>query len=296
VSWDLALSPGAHRLIAKAETEKSIGLSDPVDVAATSPIVNQPKLYVLAVGVSANQRPELRRTFASADAQAVGTTLNNQPVRTFSEIQVRIVIEPLVTRFNLEEGFRWLQQSMTPDDVGVVYFAGQALRDQQDVIYFQHQESRAGDPAAGLPDRTLRDYLKRTAGNLLLILDIMERDENADATPIAGAVGLTPQFERRSSGDLVRQLASEDYGVAVLCMSSIAETTGDAAAPNRSPFAQSIIDGLSGRADANSDGVIDSKELVMFVRGDIKGRSTNSQGLLGALPVLGKAFPVARRR
>ena len=297
ITWELALSPGPHRFVAKADSERSIGLSDPVDATIGAAAANRPRLLVLAVGVSGNQRPDLRRTFASVDAQAIGNALNNQPMRQFSDIQVRIVIDPLVTRFNLEEGFRWLQQTMTADDVGIVYFAGYVLRDQQDTLYFQHQESRIGDPAAGMPDRTLLDYLRRTAGNLLLVLDVVERDEDAQNNPLAPTPGPTPgSYERLSTSDLVRSLASEDYGVAVLAMTSRSETAGDAVVPSHSPFAQSILDGISGKAEANSDSVIDFKELINFVRTDIKARSTNSSGLATAVPALVKAFPIVRRR
>ena len=296
VTWELTLPPGPHRLVAKADSDRSIGLSEQVSVTVGSPIANRPRLFVLAIGVSGNQRVDLRRRFASADAQAIGSAFSNQSNREFSDVQVRVVTDPLVTRLNLEEGFRWLEQTMTSDDVGIVYFAGQALRDQQDSIYFQHQESRFGDPAAGLPDQTLREYLKRMPGKLLLVLDLMERDENAQAAP--SLVNPTPIGfgERRSSADLIRQLASEDYGVAVLATTSSVETSPDSAVPANSPFARSIVDGLSGKADTNSDGLIDVKELILFVRTDLKQRTNGTQSPAGALPSLIPSFPIARRR
>ena len=133
-------------------------------------------------------------------------------------------------------------------------------------------------------------------GKLLLVLDLVERDENAQAAP--GLVNPTPLGfgERRSSADLIRQLASEDYGVAVLATTSSVETAPDASVPANSPFARSIVDGLAGKADANSDGLIDVKELILFVRADIKQRTNGTQSPVGALPTLIPSVPVARRR
>jgi WD40 repeat protein len=294
VVWDISLSPGSHRLVAKAESDRSIGLSDPADVSTASPVANSPRLFVLAIGVSGNQRPDLRRAFASPDAQALGVALGNQRVGQFSDIQVRTIIDPLVTRFNFEDGFQWLKQSMTPDDVGIISFAGRVLRDQHDSLYFQHQESRFGDPAAGFSDRTLLDYVRKTPGKLMLILDVLEHDENAASTfPAVGSP--TPAYERRSLADLIRQVASEDYGVTVLAQTGSAESAADATTPANSAFARSVIDALSTKGDTNSDGVVDSRELVQFVRTDMKQRSASSF-ITGAVPSLMKPFPIARPR
>ncbi|MBS0201259.1 MAG: hypothetical protein JSS49_00060 [Planctomycetes bacterium] len=294
VTWELTLPPGPHQLVAKADSDRSIGLSEPLTLTTGSPIANVPRLLVAAIGVSGNQRPDLRRTFAAADAQAFGAAFANQPNREFRDVQVRIVTDPLVTRFNIEEGLVWLQQTMTPDDVGIVYIACQALRDQHDSVYFQHHESRYGDPAAGMSDTTLRDSLKKTPGKLLLVLDLIERDENAQAVP--GAASPTPitTLERRTTADLVRQLASEDYGVAVLAMISGTESSADATVPANSPFARSLLDGLSGKADTNSDKVVDLKELIQFVRADVKQRTNGRQSPLSALPALVPSFHLVR--
>ncbi|MDB5341772.1 MAG: repeat-containing protein [Schlesneria sp.] len=289
MTWQLTLSPGPHQLIAKADSERSIGLSDPVDLNVLSPIAKTPRLFALVVGVSGNQRADLRRTFASADAQAIGAMLGNQPPRHFSDIQVRVVTDPLVTRFNFEEGFRWLQQVMTADDVGVIYFAGQVLRDQHDSLYFQHQESRFGDPAAGLSDHTLKGYLKKIPGKLFLVMDLIARDENSQT---AVSPALPPSYERRFVTDLVRELAEEDFGVAVVAAIGSSEQPASATAPNRSVFAQAFLDNAVAKADTNMNKVIDVTELIAAVRKDLGQRLPSTTTLTAAMPTLVKAFPI----
>ena len=274
---------------------QTVALSDPLPVTVGSPVANRPRLFVLAIGVSGNQRADLRRTFASADAQAIGSLFANQTNRDFSDTQVRVVTDPLVTRFNLSEGFRWLAQESTPDDTVIVVFAGQALRDQHDKIYFQHQESRFGDPAAGLPEDSLSDHLQHVRGQVLLILDVVERDENAQAVPGLAAPSQKMPGERATCADLIRRLAGEDYGITVLAMTRQVETGPDATVPANSPFARSILDGLAGKADTNSDGVVDMKELVQFVRSDVKQRTNGNQIPMAGLPTLVPNVPIARR-
>jgi hypothetical protein len=194
-----------------------------------------------------------------------------------------------VTRFNFEEGFRWLQQVMTSDDVGVIYFAGQVLRDQHDSLYFQHQESRFGDPAAGMSDHTLKGYLKKIPGKLFLVMDLIARDENSQT---AVNPTLPPSYERRFVTDLVRELAEEDYGVAVLAAIGSSEPSASATAPNRSAFVQALLDSASAKADTNANKVIDVTELIAVVRKDLSQRLPSTTVLTAAMPTLIKAFPI----
>lgn len=67
------------------------------------------------------------------------------------------------------------------------------------------------------------------------------------------------------------------------------------ATSGRSPFAQSVLDGLSGKADANADTLVDIKELVQFVRADVKQRTNGDQKTAAAIPSLQPLTPINRR-
>lgn len=299
MTWTVRLTPGRHQLAVKAESDRSIGLSEVVPVATVMEQAALPRLFVLAIGVSANQRADLRRPFAAADAQAIAAAFAKQPTRDFRDVQVRLQVDLQVSRFQFEDGFRWLQQNMTPDDIGIVYYAGYALRDSQDSLFFQHQESRFGDPAAGLSETVLRTIFQQTAGRLLLLMDVITRDESpATAPPVVSQAPTREHIlppERRSIHDAIGQLASEDFGVAVLANVNDREAAANLAASGRSPFAQSVLDGLSGKADANADTLVDIKELIQFVRNDVKQRTNGDQKTAAAIPQLQPLTPVNRR-
>jgi|GEM_PF-1583905 WD40 repeat protein len=297
IPWKVTLPPGVHQLVLKAESDRSIGLSAPLPVVVAPEPSILPRLFVMAIGVSFNQRSDLNRPYATEDAKAIANAFMKPPSSGFSDVQVRLTTDLQVSRYNLEEGFQWLQQNMTSNDVGIVYYAGQALRNADDSIYFQHRESRFGDPAAGLSDRSLLTYLQKTPGRLLLLLDVIMRDESPQTSSLPNPENPTSQLplERRSIEDLIRQLASEDYGVAVLANVSIREAASSLAVSGHSPFAQSILDGLSVKGDANMDGAIDVKELIQYVQTEVKKRTNGEQKTMSARPSLVPSFSIGRR-
>lgn len=288
MSWRLTLSAGNHQLAVKAESDRSTGISDVVSVEVTPLQALLPRLFVLAIGVSANQRPDLRRPYAAADAQAIATILSKQSPN-YRDIHVRTLTDLQVTRWKFDDAFRWLQQNMTSDDVALIYYSGYVLRDTHGDLYFQHVESRPVDPAAGVVDRELQTLLQQTRGQLFLMLDVIPRDESPPTAapsvpPAPTPIDRIPQ-ERRSMDDLIRQLASEEIGVAVLANIGPREAAQNSLA-GRSPFAQSILDGLSGKADVDGNGSTTIKELIQFVRTDVKQRTNNDQTASAAVPAL----------
>ena len=72
-SWSVRLTPGTHQLMVKADTAKSYGLSEPLEVTY---VVEQgsaelPSLYVLAVGISKYQCKDLVLNYGALDAQGL---------------------------------------------------------------------------------------------------------------------------------------------------------------------------------------------------------------------------------
>jgi uncharacterized caspase-like protein len=152
-------------------------------------------------------------------------------------------------------------------------------------LFLQHQESRPGDPAAGLSETVLASYLQKTAGKVVLLLDVIDND----------AIG-TPgnSRERRSLDDLVRLLGTDEYGVTAISATTAREASKDMPSGGHSVFAQAILNGLAGKADANSDGTIDVKEFSQYVRSDVKKLTSDAQRPAISHPSLVHHFPLFR--
>jgi WD40 repeat protein len=279
-NWTVTLLPGKHRLTAKALSTRSAGLSEDLDVNYALDRAGLPRLFVIAMGISAYERPDLRRTFPAADAQAIATEFGKASPSAFSEVQVHLLQDQQVTRQELDSQFQWLQQNMTANDVCCIYFGGRGERDAEGTLYLQHQDSRPGDPAAGLSESNVATSLQKTAGKVVLLLDVM------DGVPPNAAA------DRRTVDDFVRLLGTEEYGVTAISAVSGREVPRDMPSGGHGVFGQAILNALEGKADSNSDRTIDIKEFSQFVRTNVKNLTSDAQRPAVSHPSLVHHFPI----
>ncbi|HVK10735.1 MAG TPA: hypothetical protein VM597_18350, partial [Gemmataceae bacterium] len=97
-----------------------------------------------------------------------------------------------------------------------------------------------------------------------------------------------------SEDDLVRDLASEDYGVAILSSSRATEESVESGAVRQGVFTKALVEGLSGQADYNKDGVILFAELDRYTRFRVSGLSRGTQNPTAAKPATMRSFPLAK--
>ncbi len=287
VNWTIMLQPGKHRLTAKAISTKSAATSEDLEVESAAQRAELPRLFVIAIGVSAYQRPDLRRVFPAIDAQSIAAEFAKASPDAFSEVQVHLLQDQQVTRSELDTQLQWLQQTMTGNDVCCLYFGGSGERNEDGTLFLQHQESRPGDPAAGLSETVLASSLQKTPGKIILLLDLTDNDA-------IGTSGNTR--ERRTLDDLVRLLGTDEYGVTAISATTAREASRDMPSGGHSVFAQAILNGLTGKADTNSDRAIDVKEFSQYVRSDVKKLTSDAQRPAISHPSLVHHFTVFRLR
>lgn len=89
----------------------------------------QPKLYVLSIGVSEYQQPDLRLRFAAKDARDLASTFMAQQKILYRATEVRVLTDQNATRNNILDGLEWLQRQTTAKDVAVLFLAGHGITD-----------------------------------------------------------------------------------------------------------------------------------------------------------------------
>ena len=93
---------------------------------------------------------------------------------------------------------------------------------------------------------------------------------------------------------MVRDLATDDYGVVVMCSSMGREFSLESAEVGQGYFTKALIEGLSGRADGNADGVVYLTELDAYVTDRVKALSKGLQHPVTAKPASIRSFPLTR--
>jgi WD40 repeat protein len=273
-SWSVDLPPGPHTLTAVADSAVSRGASPPVEVRVPG-AEEKPSLYVLAVGVSDYPDPYKLRC-AAADAEAVGEAFRTHGAKAFRSVEVKVLKNAEANRAGIEAGLAWLKEKATARDVAVVFFSGRGTAETGGEYALLSHGADAKEPAkTGLTASKLTSALAEVRGRALVLLD-SSRPRMAEAD------------------DLVRALQSEDCAAAVLCPCRGTKKAVEEPGAKLGYFAQALVEGLSGAADADKDGTIWLHELEPYVANRVKELNIGVLSPVIARPAGLRSFPLAR--
>jgi hypothetical protein len=270
-SWKIELPPGTHTLAAMAQTRMSRAVSPPVEVVVGGKEPEPPAMYVLAVGISEYPGP-LKLQYAASDAELIAKTFKEKCGKQFGKVETKVILNKQATRKEIVGGLNWLQQTMKPRDLAVVFFSGHG--DQQPTGQYLLPVDVNPLAVAGtcISSEALRSALGELPGQVLFIMDACH----------SGAVA---ENKRRAFlDDMVRGLVSEEYGVIVLCSSSGRELSLEGSSVKQGYFTAAIVEGLSGKADLNQDGVIYLNELEGYAARRTRELSRGTQNPVFAKP------------
>lgn len=225
------------------------------------------KTLVLTVGISHYEDTVLLPTlpYAVQDARAAGAAFAQAAGLLPRQVFERH--EAAANRSGIEAALRELRDRAREGDSVLIYFAGYGARDPAG-----HPRLLLNGPAeqASLSFEDLAALLKPIAGNKVLLLDC--GFDEGQGRALAGAKPVEAQSE-------IQRLALAS-GCGVLAATS---PRGSFVAPGhlqQSLFAHCLIEGLSGLADRDHDGVLSFAELSEYTR----SKTTAESAFLGTRP------------
>jgi WD40 repeat protein len=282
--WDVELPPGLYSLAAVAESTVSRSVSSPVEVRITGGNGDQrPALYILAVGIDDYPEP-MRLKYAAADADAITQVFRDKAGRVFRQVETKVLKNKEATGKAIEQGFNWLAGKMTHQDVGIMFFSGHGLRLLTGTLYLIPADV---DPKniqrTCVPARALKVKLAEIPGRVVLMLDTCH---SGAATDRLGG--------QRFSDDLVRDLVTEDYGIVVMSSSAGREFSLESQLVNQGLFTKAVVEGLSGQADVNRDGLVYLNELEAYAAWRVRNLSGGTQHPITAKPPTIRSFPLSQ--
>jgi uncharacterized caspase-like protein len=288
--WTVELSPGRHTLIVQAETTVSKGLSPPLEVEvqasnAEPETVRLPDLYVLAVGIQAYPGP-LRLNYAANDAKSIVSTFQKVCKLLFRRIDVQLLTDEDATRRQILSGLSWLRRQMTQNDVAVVFYSGHGARDETGAFHLVPIDGEPDDLlSTGIVASQFKDALAAIPGRVLVLLDACH----------AGAAG----GDRRKAvyvmaDDLIRDLATDDYGVIVMCSSMGKEYSMESDQHQRGFFTVALLEALNGKADTNQDQLVYLTEIDAYLSDRVKTLTQGRQHPVTSKPTTIRSFPISK--
>ena len=242
----------------------------------------QPKLYVLAVGVSQYKDPSSNLPYAAQDAQAFAETLKKEAGGLYRDTAVKVLTNTQATRSDILDGLDWLNQETTSRDVAVLFLSGQAAPGRGGASYFMPANAdldRLRRTALGFSD--IKNTVVSMAGKTLLFIDTCH--SNAPLGPGGCSAGINA---------MVKGLSNAQNDAVIFAASIEPRQPSEETSLAHSPFTLALLEGFRGEADYQSTGTITVSMLDLYVSGRVKELTKGKQRSTTLKPATIQDFPV----
>lgn len=291
--WTVTLTPGTHRLTVLAKSDVSTAMSQPVEVTYTPPHPvetrdTRPNLYVLAIGINAYPG-DLQLDCAVNDATGVSKTLQTRSEPLF-HVKCKILPDREATRDGILQGLGWLKGQMKPHDVALLFYAGHGYNDEAGRFYMLSIDMDVDNlDKTTVTGEELKKHLAELPGRVVLMLDACHSGAKGNTSLIGSG-----KSSSTITDDLVRDLVDDDCGVIVMCAAMGREESRESAELKHGYFTLALMEGLSGKADYDKDGVILLTELDLYVDNRVRELSKDEQHPVTAKPTTIRSFALAK--
>ncbi len=214
----------------------------------------KPKLYAIVIGIGGYPNAKFSSKFAKNDAATIYHRLKAQVGDIYTEGNIKLLNQPAqTTQVTIQQAFEDVKSKIKPTDIFVLFIAGEA--DRVDEEYYL-LTSKTQDFSAEQLKRTglSATQLKNLIANIptaykLILIDTPMSDYVMKTTDLF----TTHNIKTCKSGMI---LTAERYAI-------------DDGFRGHSLFTYAVLNALSGIADTNKNGFIESNELAQYVGASI---------------------------
>jgi WD40 repeat protein len=253
----------------------------------TESFVIQPKLYVLAIGVSQYQNPSYSLKFAAKDAKDFVAATVTQKGFLYRDVVVKVLTDDQATKDNVLDGLDWIRKETTSKDVAMVFFAGHGLNDQNGVYYFlPYNTDLEKLLRTGVPFTDIKNTVQSLAGKTLFFIDTCH-----SGNVLGGRRGLADDLN-----GIINELSSAESGAVVFAASTGNQYSLEDAKWNNGAFTKALVEGFMGRADYTGKGRITINMLDLYISERVKELTGGKQTPTTAKPNTIQDFPIAVKK
>jgi hypothetical protein len=292
-SYTLDVPIPAQDCVVSVFAQSGGAVSEPASVRLTwagpgapagADFVIQPKLYVLAVGIGAYQKPELKLDYPAKDAADFAAALQRQKARLYRDVEVRLLTDADAGHDAVLDGLEWLEGQTTAKDVAVLFLAGHGISDEVGSYFFLPWNA---DPervkTTMIPSAEFQATLAKMPGKVLLFLDSCHSGNVLNVK----LRGITDQNR------FVNELSSAENGVVVFSASTGRQASQESPEWGNGAFTKAVVEGLDGKADFQHTGRVTLNMLDLYVSERVKELTRGTQSPTTAKPSFIEDFPIA---
>ncbi len=244
----------------------------------------KPKLYILAIGVSAYQNKEYRLRFAAKDAKDFAAALSAQKGGLYREVVVKTLTDEAATKDDIMDGLDWIQKETTSKDVAAVFLAGHGVNDPNGIYYYLPVNADTEKlKRTGVPFSDIKNTAQGLAGKVLFFVDTCH-----SGAVMGGRRGAGPDMTA-----VVNELSSAENGAVIFSSSTGSQYSLENADWGNGAFTKAVVEGLSGKADYTGAGRITVNMLDLYISERVKALTGGKQTPTTMKPPSVPDFPIA---
>ena len=237
----------------------------------------KPKMYALLIGVSRyKDKGVTALKWADKDAEDLDRILEAQKGRLYRDVEVRLIENEEATAGRIVDELSWIESAASQGDRVIVFLSGHGVTDNLNSYYFVPYDARMERRGVySLPARStsvshaqIVDSLKRTQGHVLFFFDTC----HAGGAAVGGATRGDQTYQ-----PFIDEMRDASNGVLVLASSEGRELSQEDDSSKNGVFTRAVVEGLSGKADFNKDGIVTFEELSLYVAERVKELTKNTQ-------------------
>ncbi len=266
-------------------------VNDPAPSLTIAPMARG-TLYALVVGVSRYKDQALQSLkVADQDAQAFGDFLKTQD-RLFQEVRITYLINEKATKAEIEKYLYYTLPKAGKDDTVVLFLSGHGRFDpmRPKEFFFLPYDAENDYVAATGVKMTGLDFLNGVSAEKVLLI--------ADACHAGGFSQMKPKANIPSL-ELFLKEAKSSSGRAIITSSKDGQLSWELPGQTNSVFTHHLLEGLKGKADRDSDGLVTLNEAYEYAYAKTKEETKGYQhpqfegSIVGTFPLSFVGLPLS---
>jgi len=244
--------------------------------------INKPTLYILAIGVSKYEKPELQKgvQLAAKDAEDFTKVMLRQKGLLYKNVEIKLLTDENANTEEIKDGFQWLTTEVTQHDVAIIFMAGHGENDNFNRFYFlPYKGNKERLNATCISSNDIVSTLNVCPGKKILFID-------------ACYSGNVLGQRNTSLNQALTELTNAKNGTIVFTSSTSDQYSYENLALGNGVFTKAVVEGLIGKA-VNKENQITVKSLDYYVTERVKILSERKQATtttpLSSIP----DFPIA---